>query len=506
MLMANPAQSLLSADKTADDGSVSVNSAFYRKLTQQIVQKDNIIKLLRLQVEDLNNSIDSVESSGVDSGRLKKLKEEISRLEGELEAERLRFRTLLREEGFTKEEKLELLEKAENFKRKASSFSEECVSLRTEVLSLKKERDDLTHRLVNLSEDYTSLRDMETVSPEDMKALELELEQAKASVAEMEAENKRLHRRLLEARNNIESSAEVVERLTEKLETANRKLESLPDLDKLEEHCSELEQNCDKLTEVNTSLKSRLNTSEKRLDEVTSAAASRFSESDWRILSGVIQMYDAIVDLSDNIPESDLERTAFSVLEALKLKKINSVGTFYNSAIHKAVETVYTTDYKHDLVIGEKSSGYEASGAVIKSAEVIVANNPYWCEKCERAALDKSQFCNNCGGALIGTGKEQSEFRDGRWDEFVALGRVSEKAMDFEGAYENYQRALEGDSCNRDALRGVARIEELRGNWRNSLAAYDRLEEQGTLKPSESRGRRRVQLKLEINKLVLDIF
>ena len=38
-------------ENLAGDEKVSVSAEFYRKLTQQIVQKDNIIKLLRLQVE-----------------------------------------------------------------------------------------------------------------------------------------------------------------------------------------------------------------------------------------------------------------------------------------------------------------------------------------------------------------------------------------------------------------------------------------------------------------------
>ena len=308
--MDNLATSALPVSSHEEDNQVSVNAAFYRKLTQQIVQKDNIIKLLRLQVEELNSSSTEGGSSALSYGsseETESLKAQLDELTRELNEERSRLRTLLREDGFTKEERQELDEQLQVSRQEITSYSAINKSLEHKIKELTAERDSLSLRLVNLSDEFSELSTMEVVSPEDMKLLEDELEESRKEVADLESENKRLHKRLAEAKEELATTGEALAILQEKLETANRKLDSLPDVEKLEEENTLLDETCRELDAANEDLKSRLNAMVASLNETRASSARRFSSSDWRILSGVVQMYDAILHMSDSIPDPDLE-------------------------------------------------------------------------------------------------------------------------------------------------------------------------------------------------------
>jgi molecular chaperone GrpE (heat shock protein) len=75
-----------------EKAEVSLSSEFFKKLNQQIVQKDNLIKLLQLQIKNLKSQLDETAvdtQKKDDSGRLLDAKEsEIQSLKAELEEQR----------------------------------------------------------------------------------------------------------------------------------------------------------------------------------------------------------------------------------------------------------------------------------------------------------------------------------------------------------------------------------------------------------------------------------
>lgn len=83
------------------DGNGEISNEFFKKLNQQIVQKDNLIKLLQLQIRNLKNQIEAGGAGSEDSAELKKALEEksleIERVQAEFNEQKSQF------DNFTKE-------------------------------------------------------------------------------------------------------------------------------------------------------------------------------------------------------------------------------------------------------------------------------------------------------------------------------------------------------------------------------------------------------------------
>ncbi|GAB4272048.1 MAG: hypothetical protein Kow0029_10320 [Candidatus Rifleibacteriota bacterium] len=93
------------------DGNGEISNEFFKKLNQQIVQKDNLIKLLQLQIRNLKNQIEAGGAGGEDSAELKKALEEksleVERIQAELSEQKSQFEIFTKE----KEEQIQALNK-----------------------------------------------------------------------------------------------------------------------------------------------------------------------------------------------------------------------------------------------------------------------------------------------------------------------------------------------------------------------------------------------------------
>ncbi|MEW6708930.1 MAG: hypothetical protein AB1403_03835, partial [Candidatus Riflebacteria bacterium] len=91
------------------DGNGEISNEFFKKLNQQIVQKDNLIKLLQLQIRNLKSQIDAGGSGSEDSAEIKKALEEksleIEKLQAEFNEQKSQFDLFSRE----KEEQIQAL-------------------------------------------------------------------------------------------------------------------------------------------------------------------------------------------------------------------------------------------------------------------------------------------------------------------------------------------------------------------------------------------------------------
>ncbi len=91
------------------DGNGEISNEFFKKLNQQIVQKDNLIKLLQLQIRNLKNQIEAGGAGSEDSAELKKALEEksleIEKIQADLDEQRSQFDNFSKE----KEEQIQAL-------------------------------------------------------------------------------------------------------------------------------------------------------------------------------------------------------------------------------------------------------------------------------------------------------------------------------------------------------------------------------------------------------------
>ena len=95
-----------------------ISNEFFKKLNQQIVQKDNLIKLLQLQIRNLKNQIEAGEADAEKSDDLQRVLEqknsELEGLRGELEEQKKLCASI----GAEKDEQIrslnEMLEQSKN--------------------------------------------------------------------------------------------------------------------------------------------------------------------------------------------------------------------------------------------------------------------------------------------------------------------------------------------------------------------------------------------------------
>ncbi len=482
---------------------VSVSAEFYRKLTQQIVQKDNIIKLLRLQVENLKAG-GAADSSAVDD-----MRQQIAELEAQLEAEKRRIRRHVREDGFAEDERAELLEEAAGLRSNLAANEEK-------VNELIEERDELARRVVGLSDELVEIRqELEEARDDDgedeeylqtIEAIKNELAEALRERDELRKENTRLHERLDEAKQECSAAVAAYDEMRDEHQEANRKLASLPDVEKLELERDEAKREKEQAISQKAAADEKLAHKEAQLTKARNDARERMNRADLRLLTGIIEMHENLLSYAPDSLDSDLSEQISSVFLSLNLRRISTVGNQFDEELHNVLDTVYSTDYHDSTVISERSCGYEAAGVVVKKADVVVSRDPFWCEKCMRSAGEGSRFCNVCGGKLLAATMEEIKTERAKAEDLVRLGSAKEAEGEIENALKAYGQALELEPENRVALRATARLREHRGDWALALECYESLAKQGALRPSDERGKRRIKRKLEIVEGLKDIF
>ena len=489
-------------ENLAPDEKVSVSAEFYRKLTQQIVQKDNIIKLLRLQVENLKAG------GAADDDEVEALRQQLATLEAELTAEKRRVRRQLREDGFSQEDRAELLEEAAGLRSSLSANEER-------LKALLVERDDLARRVVELSDELVDIRqelEDEGDDEEDEELLaELEnlrqqVQKAQGERDELRKENTRLHQRLEEARKETEEALATLTSQREQYMEASRKLASLPDIEKVEHERDELSLQKEQFKSRAKALEEGLQEREAQLAKLRAEARERMNRADLRLLTGIIEMHEGLLKYSPEALDSDIQEQVEAVFASLHLRRIPTVGNTFDSELHTVFDTVYSSDYKDSTIIEEKSCGYEAAGVIVKRADVVVSRDPFWCTACARSAGEGSRFCNVCGGKLLAATVDELKTERAKADDLIRLGLAKESEGQIDQALESYGHALEIEPENRQGLRATARLRELRGDWALALDCYAALARQGALRPSDERGRKRLQLKLKIVDGLKDIF
>lgn len=323
----------------APDRESKTSVDYVRKLHQQIVQKDNIIKLLQLQVKNLEGGGD--------------LKEEVERL-------------------------TRALKEAEEALAQRQDEGSEDLSL--EVESLRRELETRTQE----TRQRTELEGL-------LKLREEELERHKAMLQDLEDET-------LENRDLAEENFQLKLRLgeLENLVDETRGGEDLgpEDSEKLADLEAALSLSKDRIRKLEADLG-------KRTEKGARATGLDIFRLRQLVIEAVelVEDHDAGL-IEEEEFRSQLHDLLASHADQLGLERIETVGLPFDEEVHALGRMIYSKEGKHRSIVAEESPGYRADGRVLKLAQVTVVSNPFHCEDCGNFAVEGAAFCHHCGSRV----------------------------------------------------------------------------------------------------------
>lgn len=431
---------------------LKANAEYYRKLNQQLIQKDNIIKLLQLKLKNLETNLggtvtelpaDDDERKGkgprkirpeVDETRLRELTARVA----ELEQDNQRLAGELaqsQDEAARRERTLQAVESRPSVVD-TSAHNREVERLRTQLADAKRELDRARDEAERQKAQDRWPGGTDPILKEDLSKAERELAAAQGEIAGLKEQ-------IEELRNRPEPAVSMAEP---------------PSADQLQ------------LMQLVIGLLQKANALEPHLP----AGAD-----------------DAVRGFKGQLHE---------IAKAAGIQRTRTVGAAFDPKLHQAVETVYSNDHPHSSVLQELSPGYSAQGAVVRLADVVVALNPYYCAQCDKVAVEGSRFCHVCGSRVLGREKEGVRILDERATciSQIELASSYEIAGNISGASTHYQKALGIDPKNARGLAGMARVAEAEGNYDEALKYLDQVLPLDPDSPDLHRAKERILVKLEI--------
>lgn len=203
------------------EGSGEISNEFFKKLNQQIVQKDNLIKLLQLQIKNLKSQIESVDSGSEGLEELKKSLDEktaeVDKLAAELKTQKKQFEELDKK----KEEQIQLLNKMLEEHKSAQQaqttedspqIEEKILELESLVASLREELENERAAKAELESQLQNAPHQETPTTGN-EAIQAELDQALHDLSDREDE-------LTQYSEQIKSLEQEIQQLKDELANA----------------------------------------------------------------------------------------------------------------------------------------------------------------------------------------------------------------------------------------------------------------------------------------------
>jgi molecular chaperone GrpE len=462
---------------TADQ--LKANAEYYRKLNQQLIQKDNIIKLLQLKLKNLE--------------------------------------TNLSREGGTVSE-LPADDEGDRGKGKPGRRA------RADRDAAAAATDDRAREIAS------RLTDLERAN----ERLTADLAQAREEVATREATIAELGRERTDraAGPGLDPSPHLreLERLRGQLADRNREIEKLSDqLDRhktderwpasasdpvLKDELAAAERSLAGTRAENARLKAQVEAllarPEPDLRAAISGAGGEALHDSLELMQLVIGLLQRANDLEPHLPsDAEAPTKAFrnhlaELAKSAGIERIKTIGATFDPKLHQAVEMVYSSEHPHSTVLKEISPGFSAQGVVVRLSDVVVSLNPYYCTTCEKVAVEGSRFCHVCGARVLGREKEGVRILDEKATclSQIELGSSHEVAGNLSMASVHYTKALALDPKHPRALTGMARVSEQEGRYDESLRYLDQVLPFDPDSEDLNRSRERILVKLEIlNKL-----
>jgi len=436
-----------------------MNPEVLSKLNEQLAQRDNMIKLLKLRLQNMEDG-DAPVAAGqppaapesvvparrADAERVRELEERLANLRHEVETREAATRMAEKRAG-------DLQRALDEVGKKTTTQDEEIKEARSEFNQLKVH----TERLGT------------------------ELSQARSRTATLEGELSGLRKELESRPEATPSGSDPI--LQKELEQTRRELRVAR---------KEAE-----------SLQAQLVETEK------SETASRTVQDD-RLTAGVLNELMTLLTQSESlrrrIPQDlhdswgNFEALICDVAAKLGIRRIRAVGESYNPDIHQVVKRGISLNHPHDTVVRELTPGFISDDGVVRLAEVEVSINPNHCTKCDKTLPEGSSFCNFCGSKLPGDTGEEYEDLDttGLIDSQLELARKFEDKGNHQKAVLHYKNALNLDPNSNSARSGLARVYEMEGRYDLALEHLEALKEEATNLREVTRQEQRIQVKKDI--------
>lgn len=461
----------MSGKAVPDEPEARASADYFRKLHQQLVQKDNIIKLLQLQVKNLEGKGGEGEAIERLTQALADAEARVAELEAGAGGDGADAEALARRVAELEEE-LEAARRTEQDKRRLEAQ----LSLREEELGRMRE----------------SLREVERGLGAD-KELEDQLTVARATIESLERELAKARDRA--AKPAAKAPPESVARLTEQVADLEAALEvARQTIEALEKRPPT----------------GRANGGQALLPLATRGAAEAGPGGDaFALRQAAIEGIQALEDHRAGLTTPgeclDILGPLLEGLTAsLGLERIATVGERFDPARHVLGRVHYADGQGHDVVLAEELAGWSADGRVLKPAQVSVVRDPSFCERCKVSCIPGAAFCHQCGtrmqrppaeatGPLPRARSPREELR-----RQLDAGRAGLAKGDLKTAREAFGAVLAREPGEPRALLGLTECDEIEGALKPALDRLAALSAELARQPELARARQRVAAKLEI--------
>jgi chromosome segregation ATPase len=360
---------------TEEKGEIS--NEFFKKLNQQIVQKDNLIKLLQLQIRNLKSQVEEGGGSEEEAAELKQALEtkaaEIEALQADLNGQKAEYEQLSHE----KDEQIQALNKMLEEQQSSEAGTEvledpRVPELETELVNLQQE----------LEAERASKQELETKAAEvdnlqqTIESLQQEL-QAAATVeavpsAEVEAEMAELRSSYEQGKAELEQAALTLDNMTSEIQAKDAEIAEL-------KAASESDDSEGKILELQQDIETLKNLLAEK-DEALAAQAPDSSEELQNAMAEIEQLRSTLSTLQEQpslTPELEEElnrlREGSSELQSLQ-EQIQKLQAEAESASETALKLTALESEREQLVAElEKAKAESGDSAELVAIQTEVS-------------------------------------------------------------------------------------------------------------------------------------
>jgi molecular chaperone GrpE (heat shock protein) len=472
-----------------------------KKVQQQLVQKDNLIRLLQAQLKKQKDSPGD-SSSADNSVILANLEDEIKKLSGELKEKDSENASLKREKDEVSSARAEIESEFEALKRQFEIVSEKQSNAVSEGESkisgeLNEKISELQDNLARKDEEIQKIKyKLESEAAEASKlkdALrenEIRLKQSQLETGSSDAgyatASKIIEKHIKGGKYLPEESSKMIDMLSG---VSHEMAKTIDDKEK------EIEKLLSKLKKLETSdsqygsLADQNKQLEEKVKYLKTISESHVNEnySHFKVLvNHVIQILDEFYDAFNLLNNNDMagfKTKTTAVFEMLKssLKTVNvfpiaTIGEKYNSKLHEVVEFVRSKEHEDETIVDEALKGYTLNEELVRPARVKVIKNRFKCSGCGNISRVGSQFCDSCGNKLETLSVPYKDIKNTS-TLYFQTGRIFEEKNMLEKAREYYQQAVTLEPLQYQYLYHLARVLEMLGDYENSVACFKKVSE-----------------------------
>lgn len=500
-----------------------------KRLQQQLVQKDNLIRLLQAQLKKQKESSGDLVSSGEQSAILANLESEIKRLNDELLGKESEINSLRQHAGETEKERAELKNEISGLKKQNEILSESRsasdVSPDSAASGRLQERIEELERLVSkyeqtiksggeenqslrykLETEAATLKKLrETLNDREMEFKRLQQESHSAGaygtasvILEKHIKGGKYlpddYPKLIELLHNIQND------MSKTIDDKEKEVEKLQDKLKKAEEAEDRSQS---LSEKNLQLEDRI----KYLKTVSESKVGE-NYSEFKILVShlikVLDEFQTAFVLYDNndaagfkLKINDIYDMLKSSLKTVEVHPIATIGEKYNSRVHEVIEYVRSKEHDDDTIVDEAEKGYTLNDEVIRTAKVKVIKNRFKCTACGNISRVGSHFCDSCGSKLETLAVPYKDIKN-TGSLYFQTGKVFEEKNMLDKAREYYQQAVALEPMNTNYLYNLARILEMMGEFDNSIDCFHKIPDTDPRRDEIRQHIRNLEIKINI--------